>query len=168
MRKLVLSAVVVFCAVFFVSAACADEMSFSLSGSGLSTSGMFYGSPTSPGTWLVTGATGTFNGVAITGVCPLGACTSYNYNNNYYWPAPVMDYAGIVLTLADGNWVNLCYGTGCWGGWSGYTAISGISSYTFLPADDVAFGQPTPEPGTLALLGSSVLGIAGMLRRRIF
>jgi hypothetical protein len=71
----------------------------------------------------------------------------FNFNNNYYWPGPPN-----------------CAQRG------GYAALlwDPIMGTTFLDANSVSFGQPVPEPGTLALLGTSVLGLAGILRRRIF
>jgi len=63
---------------------------------------------------------------------------------------------------------------------NGLTAdISGSSSYAnyaspfftgYSPGMEVGLrldGEPTPEPGSLILLGSGVLGLAGVLRRRM-
>src|SRR6516164_2465352 len=164
MKKLIQVAVVVCCAVLFVSVANADTMSFALSGVGFTTSGTFSGSPTAPGTWLVTGATGSFNGTSITGVWP----TSNNgnifaFNNLYYWPAPNLDVYGIVVTLQNGDLVNFCYDTPNCALPGGYAALLWDPNVgtTFLYADTVAFGQPVPEPGTLALMGTGLLGLVG-------
>ncbi len=46
-----------------------------------------------------------------------------------------------------------------------YTAIPGTESGSLGTAQD--FLSSTPEPGTLALLGTGVLGLGGMLRRRL-
>ena len=59
-----------------------------------------------------------------------------------------------------------------------YAATGNIGTATFTSApflagslDDIAplsgSGAPTPEPGTLLLLGTSVAGVAGMLRRKL-
>jgi hypothetical protein len=171
MRKLVLG-LVVCCSLFIVSAASADTIPYSLSGSGWSSSGTFIGSPTAPGTWTVTGASGTFNGTNITGVCPQGTCNSaFVYDNLYFWPGPPnVDNSGIVVTLANGDWVNFCYDPPNCALPGGYAALNynPNSGYTYFNADTVNFGQPVPEPGTLALLGTSLLGLAGVVRRRIF
>lgn len=171
MRKLILIAVVTVCALVLASAANADTMPFALSGSGWSTSGAFVGSPTAPGTWTVTGASGSFNGSSITGVCPLGTCGSaFYYDNLYFWPGPPnVDNAGIVVTLANGDWVNFCYdqpNCALPGGYAALEFVPGVGTTTF-DATSLSFGQPVPEPGTLALFGTTVLGVAGVLRRRL-
>ena len=171
MKKLVLTVVLAVCALVLVSVASADTMTFALSGSGWSASGTFQGNPTAPGTWLVTGAAGQFNGTAITGACPLGTCNSvFYYNNNYYWPGPPnVDNAGIVVTLQNGDWLNLCYDVpNCAlpGAYAALRIVPNVGTTTFN-ADTVNFGQPVPEPGTLALFGTTVLVLAGAVRRRL-
>ncbi len=52
--------------------------------------------------------------------------------------------------------VGFCYGTGNWA-----VDIVDVASATELPPV-----QPTPEPATLALLGTGLLGLAGLRRRR--
>jgi hypothetical protein len=46
-----------------------------------------------------------------------------------------------------------------------YSAIPGTENGNLGTAQD--FMGSTPEPGTLALLGSGVIGVAGLLRRRL-
>ena len=46
-----------------------------------------------------------------------------------------------------------------------YTAIPGSESGNLGTAQD--FLSSTPEPGTLALLGSGMIGVAGLLRRKL-
>jgi hypothetical protein len=172
MRKSLVVMLVVLCALVFVSAASADTMTFALSGTGWSSSGTFIGSPTAPGTWLVTAASGTFNAVTITGVWPTSNSGNiFYFNNNYYWPGPPnVDNAGIVVTLQNGDLVNFCYDAPNCAQPGGYAALlwDPTTGTTFLDANSVSFGQPIPEPGTLALLGMSVLGLAGIMRRRMF
>jgi hypothetical protein len=57
--------------------------------------------------------------------------------------------------------------------WSGLQSVSFSASTTtgsgwFAIGDiNVSLSSPTPEPGSFLLLGSGVLGLAGMLRRKI-
>jgi hypothetical protein len=174
MRKLFLVFAIVIGAMVWASVAHADTMAFSLAGNGLNASGVFYGSPAGSGQWLVTGATGTFNGSAITAVEPLtNNGNVFAFNNLYYWPAPVADLYGIVFDLANGDRVNLCYDSGCYGSAGVYTALvwDPNTGLTGLNAESFSFGAPVtgegvPEPGTMALLGSGLLGVRGVLRRR--
>ena len=150
-------------------------MNFDLSGTNptaWSSTGTFIGTPIGVGgPWNVTNATGTFNGIAITGV--LSTTNNGNifyFNNKYYWPGPpVVDNAGIVVTLADGGLVNYCYDSPNCANPGAYAALlwePGVGT-TFYNADSASFTQHTPEPATLALFGSSVLGLVGVMRRRI-
>lgn len=166
-------------ALLFVSAAGADEMAFSLSGAGLDASGVLYGDQVSPGQWLVGDASGMFNGSAIVGVWdPANSGNIFVFDNIYYWPEPVVDYAGIVLEIANGELVNLCFDSGCAGAAGTYTAIvwDPVSGIANLNADKYEFGKPmappvappvaTPEPATMLLLGSGIVGAAKAMRRR--
>lgn len=59
----------------------------------------------------------------------------------------------------------------------GFTSTEGFTSVTIaapggmaFTLDDLAYGgstSPTPEPGSLLLLGSGVVGLAGIVRRRL-
>jgi hypothetical protein len=49
-----------------------------------------------------------------------------------------------------------------------YTSLDGNTPYQFITAADVeGQGGGVPEPGTLVLLGSGVLGMGSMLRRKL-
>ena len=72
----------------------------------------------------------------------------------------IFDVPGLAFTLTDGTEVNLFYndasaGSGVVYENSGYNSPLATINVT-----------PTPEPTGLALLGSGVLGVAGMARRR--
>ena len=170
MKKTILAIGVVWVSMLLASSACADSISFSLSGTNLSASGTFYGTQTSPGVWSVTGVAGTFNGSPIIGIDPLADNgQQFYFNNQFYWPGPVFDLYGVVFDLANGDKVNLCYDSGCAGAALTYTAIVWDGSgFAFLNADTSAeFGQPVPEPATIGLLCTGLLGVGGSwLRRR--
>jgi hypothetical protein len=75
--------------------------------------------------------------------------------------APTLDAgAANYVALAQG----MSYSQGEFAGVELYTAIPGTESGTLGTAQNF-FG--TPEPGSLMLLGTGVLGIAGMIRRKI-
>jgi hypothetical protein len=159
------------CALLLGGAASADQMSFTLSGQGLDASGTFYGTPVTDGHWLVNDASGIFNGTSILGIWPeSNSGNIFTFDNLFFSPGPAMDGGGIVFMLANGDMVNLCYDTGCAGAAETYTAIlwDPASGITNLNADAAEFGSPVPEPWTLALLGSGIIGLARLGRRAFF
>lgn len=168
MKKWMISAILLCFAFATSGVAMADLISFQLSGQGLDASGTFYAQPTGPGQFLVSDAGGTFNGVNIVGVWPeSNSGNIFVFNNLFYSPGPAVDALGIVFLLNDGNLVNLCYDTGCAGSGGTYTAIlfdSQSGNYTNFNADVAQFGE-VPEPSTLMLVGSGLLGLASVVRR---
>ena len=78
---------------------------FTFSGGTFSASGQFTASPTGVGTYLITGVSGTTNGVAITGVLP---AKSFAGNDNVLQdPGPVLNSFGVSYNLANGDAINL-------------------------------------------------------------
>ena len=158
-------------ALVLVSMASADDVSFTLAGAGLDASGTFYAAPQGAGQWLVYDASGTFNGANIVGIWPeSNSGNIFTFNNLYYSPGPEVDWMGLVFKLDNGDMVNLCYDSGCAGAASTYTAIvwDPVSGITDLNVDNASFGEPVPEPATLMLLGSGLIGLGGVIRRRIY
>ena len=149
------------------TAAFADSVKFSYGdGSTLFVQGTLTGTLTG-GLFTATSATGTYNGEPISLVAP-GADGAFSFNNLVYFP-PVAGYSvdlyGLVFNVAGLGDVNLCGTAGCFGSDS-YTNISNFGGYV---GTNVAatFDSPTPEPGTLLMFGSGIIGLSSVLRRKI-
>jgi hypothetical protein len=168
--------------------ASADSLCFSISGSGIAGSGIITFSPTStPGIDEVTGITGTFsttNNGGFSGVITGLGPGSYDFNNpttssndlsvfdNLFFPAGtapsvnsspaggLLDEWGLLFDVSGGYTVNL------WGNGTGnpYSVSDGIDSYVdnTAPVDFTV----SPEPSSLLLLGSGLLGLAMILFRK--
>lgn len=197
-------------AVCTASPARADDYSFSISGSGFTSSGVLQVSNTGPfGASTVTGISGTFTDStnnfsgAISGLLPAGppvtdgvdtyfnapAFTESGLSyDNLFWPggnspavcveAPVFfggdfDIYGLGFNVTDGSTV---YTVDLWSNGAalgGYQLNDALGATTFVPSnmDGLAYAvnfsaAPTPEPGSLALLGSGVAGLWGVMRRK--
>jgi PEP-CTERM motif len=152
------------CAVTFIGRAQADNIQFAYEGDGVTVNGTLFGANNGNGTWTITNITGTYNGIGITGLVPLGADPSYIYNNLFYSPADgsYVDDSGILFNVPGIGDVNLYFDPTL-----GYLSSTGnVSSGFVTTAVTVDFSAPAPEPGTLALLGTAILGSWGMIRRR--
>jgi len=150
----------------FATAAFASSVNFSYGdGSNLFVQGTLTG-PFGGGVFTATSATGTYNGSPISLVAP-GVDGAFSYNNLVYFP-PVsgyfLDLYGLVFNVAGLGDVNLCASTGC-GGFDGYTNISNFGGYAYTNVT-ATFDSPTPEPTTLLMFGSGIVGFAGVLRRK--
>jgi len=163
---------------------------YNFSGPGISGSGTTTIAPTATsGVYDVTSITGMVNGLNVVGLLP---ADSYKNNDNLLFGGdPFLDDSGVSFLLDDGANVNVFYINGDYffsgdgqfvldgGGTSpelqpsfrssfrSFGAIQGetlqLDSFTFAPAAVV-----TPEPASFVLLGTSVLGAAGILGRRRF
>jgi hypothetical protein len=159
---------------------------YNFSGTGLSGAGTTTIAPTAtPGVYDVTSITGTVNGLNVVGLLPVD---SYQNNDNLlYGGDPFLDDSGVSFLLEDGADVNVFYINGDYffsgdgqfvldGGGLTPSMTSSfrrhllgdgetlqLDSFTFAPASVV-----TPEPASFVLLGTSVLGAAGIMGRRRF
>lgn len=167
MKKILLLCVVFASALLASATSVNFQFNYTL-GSG-TVSGVLNTTDQGNGTFLVTDATGSYLGVPITGVFDAGQSGNvFSFDELLFFPSsPAVDLGGIVFELnGDTN-----IGTGMnlyWDG-AGYRSIDGGNNgpYVQLSLGPVTPDAPTPEPGTLALLGSGIVGVAGMLRRKL-
>jgi hypothetical protein len=123
------------------------------------------------GSYLVTGATGSFAGVPLTGVFdPSLSGNVFAFDELLYFPAqPYVDVYGIVFEL-NGD-PNIATGMNLYWDGAGYRSIDagGNGPYvdvTVSMLDQNGSPAPVPEPGTLMTLGSGLVGMTGFLRRK--
>ena len=146
--------------------ASASVVSFSYGdGLTLAAQGMLVGT-LSGNVFTAISATGTYNGRPIS-LVSTGVDGAFIYDNWVYMPAApqFLDLEGLVFNVAGLGDVNLCAGTGC-AGFAGYTNISNFGGYQFTNLTYAEFSS-APEPSTLVMFGSGIIGLAGGLRRKM-
>lgn len=149
------------------TAALADTFSFSFGTPGVSAfngSGTLTGSLIGTNEYLittVTGTTNTGNGTnrPISGVDAVG---TFQGNDNLLFMqtgVPLFDFEGLSYSLTNGAMVNLFLENG--------EILERTGGVTVTEAVPISITAVTPEPGSMLLLGTGMLGTLGVLRRRL-
>jgi hypothetical protein len=134
---------------------------FSFDGSGITASGSVTAALQFGDEYLVTSLSGTQNGNPMTLLPPGGYAAN---DNNFSTLAPFLDVAGVSFSLPGGTDYNVYFTGGTY--YECNSVDNGACYYgSGVPLTSGSLSL-TPEPGTLVLFGTGLLGFAGILRRK--
>jgi hypothetical protein len=139
---------------------------FSISGVGISATGTFTATLLSGNQYLVTSINGMQNGNAMT---LLGAGLYGANNNEINSMAPFLTTFGLGFVLAGATTDYNVYFDNTPGSMGYFECSSALTPCHFLGSGEpvkVSLSQ-VPEPGTLMLMGSGLVGLAGVVRRKL-
>jgi hypothetical protein len=158
------------------TAAHADTFSFDFSGFLFSGSGTF--------TATEVGHSDRYDITSVTGIVTDGAGTSdiksllgdnkfqdndnvLIYPGNGFFQGKFFDSDGVSFSLDDGNDVNLNDTLGFEFAVGGPAKGSDFTEFDIIDVDKNGSDPAVPEPSSLALFGTGILGLAGAVRRRL-